>query len=296
MSYFSERDEGEQPRNREQIGGSAWGGFQALIRARVEDGSFGASYPESCRDGRGPIGTNENSFWQAMQAEIPRLSERPWYPSIDGGLPNTLDMLDLLEFCWRCIGKPVRRDYHNHFGHYHLAYDVEAGRAEFVEAVNRILRRNALAYELTAAGQIERLAPPVLRESLVSSHYRTPDAELNRMLATARRKFLSADEAVRREALEALWDAWERIKTLGPGADKKTQASAMLDRSSGPSSPKFRDALEQEAHELTRIGNGLQIRHTEITQERLSQSEHVDYLFQRLFGLILLLLRKSDWV
>ena len=67
MTFFSEREEGERPRDSEQIGETASGGLQALIRARMDDGSFGASYPEACPDGLGPVGTNENSFWQAMQ-------------------------------------------------------------------------------------------------------------------------------------------------------------------------------------------------------------------------------------
>lgn len=294
MTYFSEREEGERPRGNEQIGEAAWGGLQALIRTRIDDGSFGATYPEACPDGRGPVGTNESSFWQAMQAEIRGMPERPWYATPEGP-PRTLDILDMLEFCWRCVGKPEQRGYHKYFGHHHLSFDIEAGRAEFTEAVNRIFRRNGLVYELTSAGRIERLAPPVLRERLASSRFRTPDSELNRMLETARAKFLDPDEAVRRESLEALWDAWERLKTLGVGADKKTQVIALLDTTAGPSSPKFRESLEREARELTWIGNNLQIRHSEVTQERLSQSAHVDYLFHRLFGLVLLVLRMNGW-
>lgn len=294
MSYFSEREEGVKPSNIEFVGQAAWGGLQALIRARADDGSFGATYPEACPDGRGPIGTNEHSFWQAMQAEIPGLTERPW-DSSPGNLPKTLDVLDMVEFCWRCIGKPVKRGYHEHFGHYHLIFDIEAGQVEFTESVNRIFRRNGLAYELTQAGQIMRLAPPVLREALASSEFRTADAELNRMLETARRKFLDPNESVRRESLESLWDAWERLKTLGSGADKKAQIGALLDSTAGPSSPKFRAALEVEARELTGVGNSLQIRHTEVTQERLTKSVQVDYLFHRLFGLIMLVLHMNGW-
>ena len=58
------------------------GGIRALIRARIEDGSFGASYPESCPDGAGPVGTDEAAFWQAMHAENPNLQERPWYGTL----------------------------------------------------------------------------------------------------------------------------------------------------------------------------------------------------------------------
>jgi hypothetical protein len=292
MTYFSEREQGERPRNHEAISEGVWGGIRALIRARIEDGSFGASYPESCPDGAGPVGTDEDAFWQAMHAEIPNLQERPWYGNTQEP-PATLDVLDMVEFSWRCIGKPVRGRYHDFFKHHHLSFDGNAGRQEFQETINRIFRRNSLAYELTAQGRIERLAPPVLREELASAQFHTSDPELNRMLETARRKFLDPDEAARREALEALWDAWERLKTLGPGPDKKAQASAMLEAAAGSSSPKFREALETEARQLTSIGNSLQIRHSETTQERIARSEQVDYLFHRLFSLIQAILRMN---
>jgi len=292
MTYFSEREEGERPREHEHIGEAAWGGVQALIRARIEDGSFGASYPEPCPDGLGPVGTDEHSFWQAMRAEIPGLPERPWYGP-DDKPPDTLAILDLTEFCWRCVGKPQHASYHEFFGHYHLKFDIDAGRAEFAEAVNRIFRRGGLAYELTEEGRIERLAPPVLREALAAAHFRTGDGELDWMLETARRKFLDPDDAVRRESLEALWDAWERLKTLGTGADKKAQVSNLLDVAAGSYSPRLRDAMEREAKELTWIGNNLHIRHSETGQEKVALGAHVDYLFHRLFSLVVAVLRTN---
>jgi len=283
MTYFSEREKGDRPREFDTIGEAEWGGIQALLRARIADGSFGASFPESCPDGAGPIGADEASLWQAIRAEVPNFQERPWYGTSEEP-PLTLDILDLVEFIWRYIGKPVRRSYHDYFEHYHLNFDVDAGRVEFREAVNRIFRRNGLVYELKEDGQIERIAPPVLREALMSTEFRTGDAEFDRMLGTARRKFLDPDVLVRREALEALWDAWERLKTLD-GPDKKVQATAMLDAAAGSTSPKLREALEREARELTWIGNNLQIRHSEKNREPVSRAEHIDYLFHRLFAL-----------
>ena len=293
MTYFSEREQGERPRDNQDIADLAWGGIQALVRAGVEDGSFGATYPDTCPDGKGPVGTDANTFWQAMRAEIPNLQEQPWYYTHGQPPPPTLDILDMIEFCWRAIGKPLRGSYHSFFDHHHLSFDVEAGRDEFRDAVNCIFRRNGLAYELTSGGSITRLAPTVLHEELASAHFRTGYAELDRLLETARRKFLDPDEAVRREALETLWDAWERLKTLGTGADKKAQITELLDATAGTGPPKFREALEWEARELTRIGNNLRIRHSEMSQERLSRSEYGDYLFHRLFSLVQLLLRAS---
>jgi hypothetical protein len=289
MSYFSEREQGEQPRESEAIGKGAWGGIQALLRTRVEDGSFGATYPETCDDGAGPVGTDQSSLAKAVRAEIPAFAEPPWYDR-SPDVPDTLDILDLIEFSWRTIGKPIKSGYHSFFKHHHLSFDIEDGRDDFRGAVNRIFRRNGLVYELREGGQIERLAPPVLREVLAAAVFRTGDSELDAMLEKARRKFLNADISVRRESLEALWDAWERLKTLD-GPDKKTQFAAMLAKAAGPSSPLFREALEKEARELTRLGNDLQIRHAETDREPVAESGHVDYLFHRLFALVTVVLK-----
>ena len=288
MSYFSEREKGEQPRESEAIGEGAWGGIQALIRSRVEDGSFGATYPETCDDGAGPVGTDYNSLTKAIRAEIPAFDEPPWHEG-ESEVPNTLDILDLIEFSWRTIGEPIKGRYHSYFQHYHLSFDIETGRDEFREAINRIFRRNGLVYELKENGHIERLVTPVLREELTVAVFRTGDNGLDVMLEKARRKFLSPDITVRRESLEALWDSWERLKTLN-GPNKKAQVAAMLDKTAGVSSAKLRDALEKDARELTRLGNELQIRHAETDREPITTSHQVDYLFHRLFALVTVIL------
>lgn len=288
MTFFSDRENGERSRDRDEIDDVTWGGLQALIRSRVEDGSFGASFPAMCPDGQGPIGTDETSFWQVMRSEIPNLHDRPWDTTATA-LP-TLDALDTIEFCWRSIGKPVQGSHHSHFGHYHLRYEIDIGRAGFRAAINRILRRNGLVYELGPDGLIVRLAPPVLTDELSRASFRSGDSELDHLLEKSRRKFLDPDLVVRREALEALWDAWERLKTLF-GTDKKTSITAILDAAAGPNSPRLRSALEQEAVALTQLGNNLRIRHSETDREPIATHDHVDYLYQRLFALILAILR-----
>jgi hypothetical protein len=292
MGYFSDEAQGERPRDRDEIDEGAWGGIQALIRTRIDDGSFGAAFPAMCGDSdrRAPIGTDETSFWKLMKSEIPTLGEKPWYATADQ--PPTLDVLDTIQFCWRAVGKPVQGSYHGYFGHHHPSFEVEAGRDEFREAINRIFRRNGLIYDLREDGKIVRLAPPVLRDALARSSFRTGDSRLDEFLEKSRRKFLDPDLEVRREALEALWDAWERLKTVG-GIDKKRGIAALIESAAGPASPKLRAALDQEATALTGLGNQLQIRHSETDKEPIASHAHVDYLFHRLFALMLALLKSS---
>lgn len=135
-----------------------------------------------------------------------------------------------------------------------------------------------------------RLAPEGLRQSLAAARFTTGDGDLDELLELARTKYLDPDLNVRKEALEKLWDAWERLKTIEPG-DKKTAAAALLKKAA--SQQQYFDVLDAEAKALTSIGNNFRIRHHETNKTELADGEQVDYFFHRLFALILLLLRKS---
>ena len=283
-TYFSDREGAPRPRVLEEFSATAWGGITALFQSLVSTGAFGIDYPDACRDGLGAIGTNEYTLGLAVCAELPDLL---W--SLDSGsVPPTLVVLDLIEFSFQHVAEPIQGGYHEFFGHYHLTFDRSKGHGSFRDRANQILSRNGLAYKLQPDGRITRLAPPMLAEALASATFRTADPELNRILESARSKFLAPDLELRREALEKLWDAWERLKTVLHPDDKKQSAGALLDRVARTDD--LRGVLETEARELTRIGNEFQIRHSEVNKTPIHCSAHVDYLFHRLFAMIQLLL------
>jgi hypothetical protein len=149
-----------------------------------------------------------------------------------------------------------------------------------------------LAFQVLNDGHVERIAPPVLRDDLGCAVFHTGDPQLDRMLEDARTKFLNTEAVVRREALERLWDCWERIKSLEVPQNKKKSVEKLLNKAS--TNAAFRNSLDEEARSLTEIGNKFHIRHSEVTQSAVTDPEHVDYLFHRLFALIQLLLKKKD--
>lgn len=254
----------------------------------VEDGSFGYRFPNECDDGGAVFGCNWRAFGRVLQAEVPGIE----WPLPDQGPPPTDIILDLLEFCADAVGEPIKGTYHRFFKHYHLSWNREAGLARFLSDVNRIFARNGIAYELTPDGQARRLSPKPLAEALRSAVFKTGDDETDRLLEKARHRIASPREDDRRDALEKLWDAFERIKTLEPGSDKRRQADALLDQAAAPRT-EFRKMLGDEALALTRIGNTFRIRHSEVDQERLSSLEHVDYLFWRMFAFVRMVLKAT---
>lgn len=304
--YFSEKEFGPKPRTNEIIDEIVWGGLVAIINLRVKDDSFGYRYPKE--GDFGVNGCDREAFTLSLKAEVPAIS---WPLKVDE-VPPTLAILDLLEFCHRAVGKPVREimkptilslmmppllDTGINY-RYRLNFDSEEGQTIFREDVNRIFSINGIAYELEPNGSIVRLAPPILWESLSSSMFNTGDKELDSLLNWARTKYLDPNPIVRRESLEKLWDAWERLKTLESSAKmntsdkKKISITILLDKAS--SEPKFRQELEEEAIKLTKIGNTFRIRHSETSQIQLELNENVDYLFHRLFSLIMLLLKRTN--
>jgi hypothetical protein len=286
QQYFSDREQAPRPRTSEEIPLPVWGGIVAAINSRVKDGSFGYRFPDTCPDGEVVCGCSETDFSLALRADIPDVS----WPLNSQSIPPKLAILDLIEFCFQSAGKPSQVSYHSYYKHYHLGFNREEGKEIFREDINRIFARNGIAFELNGEGTIERLAPAGIRESLNSAQFRTGDNDLDALLEAARAKYLDADLNDRKDSLEKLWDAWERLKTL-EDKDKKTGATILLNKAA--TEPTFRELLENEAAELTAIGNNFRIRHSETTKAPIETSEQVDYLFHRMFAMMHLLLRKT---
>lgn len=297
--YFSDRENGPKPRVEVELTPAVWAGLAAVVQNLINTGALGYRFPERCPDGQIICGCNEVALGAAITAEILGLTwplattipsaNAPW-ASRDPYCPPTLMALDLLEFVFRSIGHPVEISYHSYRHHHHLRFDVVEGHRRFAADINRILARNGLAFDLTPDGRVVRIPPSPLAAALRRPQFKTGDATLDTMLEESRTKFLDPDPKIRREGLERLWDGWERLKSTAH-VDKKRSIGAILDRAASEAT--FRNLLEQEARALTDAGNNLQIRHYEVSQTPIVDSDHVDYLYHRLFALIELLLRKN---
>lgn len=205
--------------------------------------------------------------------------------------PDTLLILDFVEFVYASVAKPVPGKHHDFFNHHHFTFDQPAGQKGFRATVNRIFSRNGVAFEMLSTGRIVRVLPPVLGEELKRTIFRTGDRTLDNMLDECRMKFSDRNPLVRREALERLWDAWEQLKSVADPSDKKRSIKIILDATA--SEPLLRARLEEKATELNSIGNSYLIGHLEVNQVPVIDVDHIDYLFHRLFAMIQLLLRKK---
>lgn len=297
--YFSDRENGPRARTEQVITPTVWAAVVATVQGLVNGGALAQRFPERCPDGSAICGCDESALAASVMAEMPGLA---WplqvtAPFGDGSLtqnepfaPPTLLALDFIEFIFRAVARPVLGKLHEFFNHHHLTFDQEAGQEDFRLTVNRLFSRNGLAYEMLTSGRIVRVLPPVLGDELRRTIFNTGEHTLDILLEECKVKFSDRDPLVRREALERLWDAWERLKSMAD-PDKKKSVQKILDAVTAE--PTLRARLEEEARELTDIGNNHLIRHYEVKQIAVIDVDHVDYLFHRLFAMIQLVLRKK---
>ena len=293
--YFSDRQIGSNPRIEEKIDQVAWDGILSLIQIKIDDGSLAYGFPSHCPDGNAIDGTNVSDFAARVRAEIRDLAGEhsfSWAPPPDS-LPSTLAILDFIGFIARNIGEPTQVGWHDYHSHHHLKIDREAGLEKFVEDINRIFSRNGLAYELGESGAIERTVPAPMADLVNRSSFRTGDNDLDGLLDTAIDRFLSPKPEARQDALEKLWDAFERLKTIEGGKDKKAGATALIDRAISDDAPVFRSVVETEFKTMTKVGNELRIRHVEVGHEPVGETGEKDDLFMRLYSLVWLMLKKT---
>ncbi len=298
-TYFSDREFGPRPTVEEAIDGVVWQAILSRIDARVNDGSLAYGFPSHCPDGNAIEGTDQQAMWNVLRAEIRELAGE----EIEGwdtfsymmrsaeDVPNTPAILDLIEFVARHVAHPTQIRWHDFFRHHHLVLDREEGLRKFVEDVNGIFSRSGLAYKLTPTGVMERTVPTPMAERFKRTEFRTGDHELDDLLNTAIARFLLPTSEARQDALEKLWDAFERLKTIEAPGDKKAGATILIDKAISADAEVFHSAITKEFRAMTAIGNDLRIRHSEIGKEPVGDNGEKDYLFMRLFALVWLMLK-----
>jgi hypothetical protein len=293
MNYLGARENGPPVRDREQITPAAWQGIVGAIESALRTGLFMADFPDrSCVDdgmNEAITGCNARQFYLRLAGDHPHIP-LPLNPDI---VPETVASLELVEFCFRHASLPTRAELHRHFAHSHyMNFSRERGQEQLVEEINSILIRNHLAFELQPNGEVRRLIPLVLRDVLPTAHFDSEDADLNRLLESARNRFSAPDFRTRYDSLNDLFHAFERIKTLEPPREDKRRSSPALIARVSPE-PQVQEMLDAEMRKLEEFGNGFFIRHANADQVSLQTSEEIDYLFHRLFAVIWLLLRKT---
>lgn len=290
INYFRKLIQDSGNRSGEGFSPDVWGGIVSLVNTLVATGAFGANYPELCPSDHIPIGTDEKAIGLAVQAEIPGLKwplattytiHHGFHISTYPYAPDTQQVIDLIEFCYRIVAKPIKNSHHKEFDHYHLGFDEETGKQQFLADINKILSRNKLMYELTDAGHVVKKAPGIPVQKLSTGQFRTGDSTLDKMLEKAHSKFLDPDPSVRGTSVKLLWYCWKRMQSL---PEKVTDDEAFL------------SLLDMEAQTFTKIGDKFHLRHSDTKGSTVPDPAQIDYMFHRLYCMIRLLSQKEPGI
>lgn len=87
-------------------------------------------------------------------------------------------------------------------------------------------------------------------------------------------------------ALEKIWDALDRIKTIFPDLDKKDSSNKLIDVIA-MGDEHYKNLLYDEFIQLTYVGNNFRIRHHETDKIEIVDNHHKEYLFNRCCSLLL---------
>ncbi len=114
----------------------------------------------------------------------------------------------------------------------------------------------------------------------------TDDKILNQLINSAKSFYI---EGKKQEAIEKIWDAFERIKSVLSPSNKKKSTNDLINFLSIEIEKTF---FDDEFKALTYIGNNYMIRHSEIDKIPLTDIPSKEYLFFRMLALLDLSIQK----
>lgn len=284
-SLYRERTEGPQPRVFDDLPPKTKQGLIASLTGALERNMLARQYPQYCADGNGICGTDSRRAAVTMEALIPGLTWPPNEDTDDGVI------FDLVEFFSSRVALAENDQWHSYMRHYELKFNEQAGQTSFRVEIDSMLRAGGTLFTLTGGNHIERIGTPEVHAALSDLQPNTGDQDLDLLILEARRLYRSPKSQDRQTGLEKLWDSFERLKTIEPGADKRAQAESLL---RWVSSEPLREKVNDEMLTLTKVGNQFQIRHHETDKHPVPFPEGGDYLFSRLSTLIIFLLKVSN--
>lgn len=127
----------------------------------------------------------------------------------------------------------------------------------------------------------------ILLNQSISIHL---DSTLNELIEESKLYIRDNSDKRKQLAIEKIWDAFERFKSISH-TDKKKSIELILKTVSNGSEEVF-NSLEKECFELTNIGNTFQIRHFEINQVSIKGTNLKEYWYFRMLTFLSFCIRQ----
>lgn len=123
---------------------------------------------------------------------------------------------------------------------------------------------------------------------ILNNYFESTDETVNEKIIKSRNLFLNHDIG---GALENIWDAFERIKTIFTELDKKNSIKKVCDVCA--TSLDYEN-INSEFLELTNLGNNYQIRHFETNKKPINDDNTKIYLYFRMLSLITFVIKQLE--
>ena len=259
--------------------------LEQQVKVMMNQNFFTKDFPEPCPDNDDlSYGCDVHRMKKVFFGETGMNYDEIMIGSAEKGL------FSLIEFLYTHSAEPTATRYHSFFNHTDVAdFSIESGQEKFTNTINSLFTKLKAPFQLSS-GKVVKVGNEIFEEIIDPNIFNTDDELTNKLLRDSINFFKETDRANRLLALEKLWDSWERIKTLEDN-DKKVGVEKLLKK--GIVNAELREYIKIEAKDLTLIGNRFQIRHFEKDIIKLND-EDVDYLYYRLFNLILRLLMGTN--
>jgi hypothetical protein len=171
------------------------------------------------------------------------------------------DVFDVIEFLYDVVSKPIKGFYHsfNSCGWHYSGFDREAGRQEFRQQMNEVLRDYSDGFMLSDSGEILVLGEPGLQNLLddVPVEYDPHNVDSRISSAVLKYRYHRASLEDKREAVRALADILEFLR------------------------PRVKDVLiKSDESDLFHIANNFGIRHhNDVQKTDYDEDIFLDWLF-----------------
>lgn len=194
-------------------------------------------------------------------------------------------------FCYNESGKYVKADTFDNFVSKSRPYCVfdaieifskKCTDKDYSERVNALLIQYKIPYALNCGLLSDSQDIGIDDEQIGSA----PEIGVTELLQKAQSYF---NQGSKQEAVEKLWDAFERIKTIYTDCDKKHSAEIIIDTISKGASY-YKEIFNSESLKLTDIGNKFRIRHHETDKIEIDDERYYDYFFYRCNAFISLII------
>lgn len=236
---------------------------------------------------------DEDTFENRVKVRIPALYQdeygRLCAPS-DNDYYDQYALLDYIEFFAQNIKDISERWNNERYKNYQYIDCLKTKKVtvQFRAEINELFTEAGLLYTLTDKNIIERIiiSSPLTKE--MEDHFFTiQESGIKDLLEEAITLYKAPNPSARRDSVEKIWDALERLKTYYTSLDKKQSATKIVKDMSG-GNENFEELFNTEFKNLTDIGNHYRIRHHETDKIDIIDERHYDYLFNRCLSLIAL--------